>query len=277
MSSPVHVPPIGEAREREILKDATTYAYRQTEDGPVHAHFFFPPEFTTYERHPAVVLFSGGFWDSPMRTQFVPHCHHFANRGAVAVAAETRVFQNHRTGVLQALEDAHTLLLWLKVHAAALGIDPARVTAGGAAGGAFLALTAAMLPEVANNGMIDCRPSGLVLFSPLVDTTPGGRCCDRFSDPKTAKRHSPSKLIRKQLPPSILFHGTADRILPWADAYKFARKMQRKRNVCEFVDFEGADHPFFNFNVSQNYFDLTIGAADRFLTDNGLLPAKPAE
>jgi acetyl esterase/lipase len=123
----------------------------------------------------------------------------------------------------------------------------------------------------------DCRPAALVLFSPLLNTAPGGHSTDRFPDPKTAKRQSPTKLIRKKLPPSILFQGTADRILSVADARKFARKMQRKGNLCEFVDFEGADHSFFNFNVSQTHFELTIEAADRFLTDLGLLPDKPAD
>lgn len=277
MSSLVHVPPIGEAREREILKDATTYAYRETPQGPVHAHFFFPPDFTPYDRRPVVVLFAGGFWETPMRTQFVPHCHHFAARGAIAVAAETRVFQSHQTGVIEALDDAQTLLLWLKLHAAHLGIDPDRLVAGGAAGGAYLALAAAMLPEVLNNGVHDCRPSAMVLFSPLVDTTPRGRCSERFPDPKTAKLLSPSKSIRKKLPPSIVFAGKADRILPFEQVRKFARKMGRKGNRCEFVDFESAEHSFFNFNVSQFHFELTIEAADRFLTDLGMLPNKPDE
>ena len=82
------VAPIGEARDREILKEAATYVYQERPQGPVQAHVFFP-ENTSPSPRPAVVFFHGGFWDTPTPTQFVPHCLHFANRGAVAVTAET--------------------------------------------------------------------------------------------------------------------------------------------------------------------------------------------
>lgn len=277
MSFPAQVPPIGEARERELLKNAATYVYRQTEQGPVHAHFFLPADYSPPRQHPVIVFFSGGFWDSPMRTQFVPHCNHFASRGAIAIAAETRVFNPHRTGPLEAIDDAQLLLLWLKVHAENFALNPERIAAGGAAGGALLALDAAMLPEVRNDGIRDGRPRALVLFSPLVDVLANDQCTDRFPDSKVAKRHSPIEHIRKELPPMILFQGKADRILPCARADKFARKMRRKHNLCEFVDFETADHSFFNFNVSEDNFELTIAAADRFLTDLGWLPPQRQE
>ena len=49
-------------------------------------------------------------------------------------------------------------------------------------------------------------------------------------------------------------------------------RLRWRRNPCELVDFERADHSFFNFNVSHKNFELTLAAADRFLVDRGLLP-----
>ncbi|RYD37689.1 MAG: hypothetical protein EOP85_17415 [Verrucomicrobiaceae bacterium] len=80
------VAPIGEARDREILKDAATYVYDQRPEGDVQAHVFLPPKDDSGPR-PVVIFFHGGFWDTSTPTQFVPHCLHFASRGAVAVAA----------------------------------------------------------------------------------------------------------------------------------------------------------------------------------------------
>src|SRR5690606_5245705 len=88
------VAPIGEAREREMLKDASTYVYHRSPQGDVQAHVFRPAR-PSAAPAPVVVFFHGGFWDSPMPTQFVPHCLHFAGRGAVAVAAETRTASKH--------------------------------------------------------------------------------------------------------------------------------------------------------------------------------------
>jgi len=265
------VPPIGKARDEVLLKNAVSYLYRETSGLPLHAHFFFPPGFRSEDSHPVIVFFHGGFWDAPAPTQFVPHCHHFAARGAIAVAAETRLFQTHGTGPLEAINDARALLLWLKVHSAHLGIDPQRVVAGGAAGGALLALNAAMPKELPGQDGLDCRPRALVLFSPLADTSAKGGYADRFPNSRAAKKCNPSAMVRKGLPPMILFAGTGDRRIPFETTARFAKAVRRKKNTCEFADFENAGHSFFNFNVNERIFEATLAATDRFLTELGVL------
>jgi acetyl esterase/lipase len=266
---------IGEARDREILKDAATYVYQERPQGEVQAHVFFP-EVESPTPRPVFVFFHGGFWDSPTPTQFVPHCLHFANRGAVAVAAETRTSARHGTGPLEAIEDARDLIRWLRRNAETFHLDPARVVIGGAGGGALLALLAAMpsLKQLPPVDGLDCHPQALVLFSALVNLRGKGQGSDRFPDAKTAKRFSPREWIRRKLPPMLLFHGTADRITPFEEVERFCRRMRWHGNVCELVDFEREDHSFFNFNVSQKHFELTIEAADRFLVERGLLAAE---
>jgi len=270
------IAPIGEARDREILKDAETYIYAEREEGPVTAHLFAPPKRSNERPAPLIVFFHGGFWDTPMSTQFVPHCLHFASRGAVAVAAETRLWSKHRTSPLDAVEDARELIRCLRRNAAAIGADPERVIVGGAGGGAYLAMLTAMpkpkLMPPAEDG-IDCRPQALVLFSSLLDATRKAEMVARFPDKRTAKRMSPSNLVRRKLPPMILFHGKADRITPYADAASFHRRMKWRGNKCELVDFEREDHMFFNFNVNHRYFELTVDAADAFLVRHNLLDA----
>ncbi len=270
------VAPIGEARDRELLKDAATYVYEQRRQGDILAHVFLP-EKSTVEPRPVVIFFHGGLWDAPTPTQFVPHCLHFASRGAVAVAAETRTGSKHGTGPQEAIEDARDLIRWVRMNADTFNLDPNKVILAGAAGGAFLALHAALpkakdLPPVDG---VDCFPQALVLFSALVNTAGKSAASARFSDSRTAKRLSPARLMRRKLPPMIFFHGKSDRITPFEDVEKFRRRMRWRGNVCELVDFERAEHSFFNFNVSQKNFELTIDRADRFLTNLGLLP--PAE
>ena len=210
------VAPIGEARDREILKGATTYVYGQQAQGDLLAHVFLPAEMRAAPR-PVVVFFHGGFWDSPTPTQFVPHCLHFASRGAVAVAAETRTLAKHGTSPLEAIEDARELIRWLRSNAETFNLDPQKITVGGAAGGAFLALLATMptskaLPPVAG---VDCSPQALILFSALLNTAAKGPAKERFADTKTAKLLSPTNLVRRKLPPMIFFHGKSDRITPF--------------------------------------------------------------
>lgn len=267
------VAPIGEARDREILKDAATYIYQERPQGEIQAHVFLPETPVSDTPRSVVVFFHGGFWDSPTPTQFVPHCLHFASRGAVAVAAETRTSARHGTGPQEAIEDARDLIRWLRHNADTFNIDPDRVVVGGAAGGALLALLTAMpkakaMPTVDG---LDCRPQALILFSALVNTTLKGQANSRFPDARSAKRLSPSSLVRRKLPPMIMFHGKSDRITPFDEVERFRRRLRWRGNDCTLVDFERQDHSFFNFNVSHRNFELTIQAADHFLTDRGFL------
>lgn len=270
------VAPIGEARDREILKDAATYVYQERPQGPVQAHVFLPENVLAGPPRTVVVFFHGGLWDSPTPTQFVPHCLHFASRGAVAVAAETRTSARHGTGPVEAIDDARDLIRWLRHNADTFNLDPDRVVIGGAGGGALLALLTAMpkpkaMPPVDG---LDCRPQALILFSALVNTTLKGQANSRFPDAKTAKRLSPSSLVRRKLPPMMFFHGKSDRITPFEEVQRLCRRLRFWGNSCELVDFEKADHSFFNFNVSHRNFELTIQGADRFLAERGLLTAE---
>lgn len=269
------LPVIGESRDRKLLEDASCYIYRQTPQGDLFAHVFQPKTPAT-ARRPVVVFFQGGLWDNPMAAQFAPQCLHLVDHGAVAVAVETRISSKHGTGPVEAIEDARELIRWLRQYAGALQIDPARITACGAAGGALLALLTAMpkekqMPPV---NEVSCRPQALVLYSAIVNTKPGTPFAGRFPNAKSAKSLSPSTQVRSKLPPMLFFHGTADRITPFAEVKKFRRRLRWRRNICELVEFERADHSFFNFNVNQDHFELSTAALCQFLTILGLLDPK---
>jgi acetyl esterase/lipase len=120
---------------------------------------------------------------------------------------------------------------------------------------------------------LDCRAQALILFSALVDAGAGSAAFSKFPDELSAKKNSPLRLLRRHLPPMIFFHGKADRITPFAKVASFCRKARWRRNSCELVDYEKAEHGFFNFNLNHHNFELTIGAADRFLVEHGLLEA----
>ena len=274
MSLLQRTPLIGQARQREMLKSATSFAYSETPEGPLHAHFFTPPGFEPGDRRPLVVFLHGGLWDTAMATQFVPHCLHFAARGAVPVTLETRVFSTHRTGPLDALADLKAFLAWVKSYEHHFGVDQDKIVLAGAAGGAFLAL-AMTLPKLQKGELPAVySPAALLLFSSILDSTVKP-VVDRFPDMATAKRLSPLKAVRRKAPPMMLFHGKKDRAAPFAHVEKFVKSMRWRRNKIELLDFENAEHSFFNFNVSDLHYELSVAAADRFLVDLGLLQPPP--
>jgi len=270
------VAPIGEARDRALLEDAATYIYQERPQGPVHAHVFFPPQAAAGPR-PIFVFFHGGFWDVPTPAQFVPYCLHFASRGAVAVVAETRTSQRHGTGAVEAMEDARDLIRWLRHNHDTFIIDPGKLVAGGAAGGAMAALlTALPKPKLLTSvDGLSCLPQALLLFSALVNPAAHKQALAGFPKGRVDKKWNPMRLVRRKLPPMIFFHGKSDRLVPFAEVEKFRRKVRFWGNRCQLVGIEKADHSFFNFNFDARQFERTVEAADRFVTDLGLLPENP--
>lgn len=268
---------IGEARDQELLGSATTYVYKKLPEGDLNAHFFFPPGFDhTIERRSVIVFLHGGMWDISAPTQFIPHCHHFASRGMIAVTAEYRTEAKLNGGPIEAAEDAKTAISFLRYHASQMGVDPERIIICGAAAGAHAALCAALHPHT-NTEIPSPVPQGMVLFGPVSDTSPrGGIKSELFATPKEAKTHSPlNHLPQKGLPPCLIFHGEADRMVPLDQSIKFVKKYSKKKNKCDLVDFRGAGHTFFNFNSDERNYALTLRSMDYFLVDLGILEPDP--
>jgi len=267
MNTLTRAKPLSLERDLELLEDAESYAYHSVDGAQLAAHCFFPEGHQTTESRPAVIFFHGGLWDVSMPTQFAPHAMHFASRGMVAVIVEYRVSSTAQATPENAIEDAREAMLWLKNNHAELGLDPNRITAAGAASGAYMALSLAMMPETETTDGYSPRPLCVIALSAIVDTTKKGIGMERFADPKNAVQLSPSKLIKKGLCPMLLVHGKADTIVAHQNIAKFAKAMNRKKNKCELIEYEGMNHSFFNFNVSAKHFELTLNAMDAFLVN----------
>jgi acetyl esterase/lipase len=85
--------------------------------------------------------------------------------------------------------------------------------------------------------------------------------------------------VRKGLPPTIIFHGTADTTVPFENAERFTRLMTAAGNLCVLVPFEGKGHGFFNGKLSRPSSDgvdynLTVLRTIEFLTVRGYIAAK---
>lgn len=269
-------PMIGEARNKELLSTATTYIYRQTPVGELHAHFFFPPEFD-YQRDRAasIIFFHGGLWDISAPTQFIPHCHHFASRGMVSVTVEYRTKALYDGTPEEAIADAKEALSFFKTHAASMGMDAKRMVAVGASAGANAVLAATLHPHDDSQGLSP-KPCALILFGPISDTSTRGTGNERFATPKDGKLHSPfDHLPQKELPPCLIFHGKADRVVPFEQSERFAKKYRKRRNRCDLMEFENAGHTFFNFNSDEKNYEITLRSADYFLVDLGILGPDP--
>lgn len=241
--------------------------YKRIGDVTLKLDIFEPTDFQPGQGRAGIVLFFGGSWISGSPAQFYPQCAHFAARGMVAIAAEYRIQSKHGTSPREAVMDGKSCLRWVRTHAAELGIDPARLVAGGGSAGGHVAAAAAILPGLNDPADGDTQPipiAALVLFNPVIDNGPGGFGYDRVKD--YFQEISPRHNLRSGLPPTLALFGTRDKFVPVATAQSFQAEMIRLGNRCELKLYPDQPHGFFNARAEGNpYFEPTLSAADIFL------------
>ncbi len=264
-------------REKLLLKSARTLPYKTPTDGPeLSIHFFLPKEFKEGPLRPAFLFFNSGAWDRGNVIQFAPQALYYVERGAVCGLVEYRNRSSHpESRPLQSLQDCLEAIRFARQQAEPLHIDANRVIVVGAGAGANMAACALMgNPASGLPGVMDplaARPNAAVLISSIIEVTKGAYGFDAFADANEARAFSLSRRIEPGVPPMLLIHGTADRLIPHEDVAEFAEKMERKKNPCEYVEFEGRDHHFFNLNVDPVSYEASLAVIDDFLDRHGIL------
>ncbi|HJU44019.1 MAG TPA: family 43 glycosylhydrolase, partial [Vicinamibacterales bacterium] len=267
---------------------ASTHVYKSIGGVDLRLHIFNPTNHAATAAAPAIVFFFGGGWTAGTVNQFVPQAKHFASRGMVAIVADYRVFNRHKTTPFEAIADGKSAIRWVRARAKELGIDPNRIAAAGGSSGGHVALSAAVIgqfDEAAEDTRVSSRPNALVLFNPAVDTTPeseaarsGGRGSEAFKNRFGERRYegSPRHHLRAGLVPTLILHGTADATIPYADVERFCALARKNGDRCELVGYEGAAHGFFNPQRDDGKgYRETLAEADRFLGTLGYVKPDP--
>jgi len=254
------------------IEGATTYVYKSVDGDELRLHVFSPSNHRPAIKRPAIVFFFGGGWVGGTVEHFVPQSRHLAERGMIAIVADYRVFNRHKTSPFESIADAKSAIRWVRSHAVELGVDPNRIAAGGGSSGGHIALSSAVFvsfDETKENRKTSSKPNALVLFNPAVDTT-YERMRERFGD--RGREASPIHHIARGLPPTVIFHGKADTTVPFADVERFCAEAKARGNRCQLFGYEGATHGFFNpQNEQLKWYRETLLEADRFLTRIGYL------
>lgn len=294
--------PAAEPGVSPSFANARSEVYKTVGDTNLRVHVFAPSGSTT--NRSAIVFFFGGGWNTGSPKQFESHCRHFASRGMVALSAEYRVRSRDGVAVVSCVNDAKSCLRWVRENAVRLGIDPGRIVAAGGSAGGHLAAATAMLSdfeeEVEALRATSAVPDALVLFNPALVLAPlpppaeddaGDREIAAIEErPGLFRRMilaailnrerlgaepealSPIHHVTAGLPPTIIFHGTDDRTVPFWTVKAFTAVMRKAGNRCELVGYEGQGHSFFNVGrEGGRYYRETLEATDRFLVSLGYL------
>jgi acetyl esterase/lipase len=203
------------------------------------------------------------------------------------MAADYRVASRNQVKAVDCVRDAKSAIRFVRQNAAQLGVDPNKiVAAGGSAGGHLAAAcgTISGFDEATENARISSRPNALLLFNPAVVLAAADgieidsqRLNSLRSRMGTAPRElSPYHHIKPGLPPTAIFHGKADPVVPYATVEAFAKRMNEAGNTCELFGYDEQGHGFFNYGRGRNaMFVATLKEADKFLAGLGYLEGEP--
>ena len=252
-------------------------AYKTVGDVTLNLHVFRPEGWQASDARPAIVFFFGGGWKGGTPKQFYRQSAHYAELGMVAFTAEYRVKSLHGTSPFECVEDGKSAVRYIRAHAGELGVDPARIVAGGGSAGGHVAACTGVIEgfESGDNSGVSSKPNALMLFNPVLDTTGRKHNIEKLKGRE--QELSPVHHVKAGAPPTIIFHGTEDTTVPFESAERFCQTMQSMGNRCELVAFEGASHGFFNYGRFQNAFDVTLQKGSAFLKSLGYLPVDKGE
>lgn len=264
--------------QQSAIRQAATpegkvYVYKQVDGVNREMEIYFPEGHDASKNTvPGIILFHGGGWGGGSRVAFSYQCNYFASRGMVAATVTYRLRTKEDQAALTkgqstkrvCIPDVKSAIRWFKQHAKELGVDPKRIVAGGGSAGGHISLLGTTNPGLNDPNDpegIDTNVAAYVLFNPALSKS------DAKDPDVDFLQH-----LKADFGPAIVFFGSRDKWLVngWTPAT--ARMKSLGITSVEMHIAEGQTHAFFN---KQPWKDLTLIAADRFLTKLGYLQGEP--
>ncbi len=204
------------------------------------------------ERKPAAVVLGGGGYKVVAQYECEPTARKLAENGFAAFVLH---YSCMPAVFPQSLCEALSLIALLREEADRYGIDPARVFVVGFSAGGHLAAACGTLwdrEELARylgENRRRCRPDRMVLCYPVISNE-GEHHEDSFVNlllggvreealrRLTCLEHH----VSKDTPPTFLWHGEADRIVPVSGSLRFVRRLEEEGVLTECRLYPHADH-----------------------------------
>lgn len=249
-------------------------------DNPRQKLDLYLPEKRPEKPLPLIAYIHGGGWEGGSKDEAGVTLQFMQQGGYAGASIGYRLTQEARWPAQ--IHDVKAALRWLKAHAAEHGIDPDKIALFGiSAGGHLVSLLGTSagvkdlegaeagpgeLPRIACVANF-CGPANFITFpgqGSIIDPEkPGTAIFKLFGGPlsqhlEEAKAASPVTYVSAGDPPFLHIHGTADKLVPYAQAEEFDAALDKAGVSSTLLTGEGAPHVFFSqdlVNKMQVFFD----------------------
>jgi len=271
--------------------------YPASDGGNRELFVFHPPDHKPGDRRTAVVCIHGGGWTSGRPEYFLPHCHYFASRGAVAFSIGYRLVTEKGPEALDkvgvCIADCKAALRHIRKNADTFGIDPDRIVVMGDSAGGHLAACLGTMEgyDLGSDTTVNAMADAVVCYNPCIDMKlplvlrifgigqGAGGSDGSGNDPEVKKRAeavSPINHVRAGLSPTLVMHGMADTVIPVEQARRYADAMKRAGNRCDLTVLDGVSHAFVIVGIgTEETIVKALRTTDEFLGSLGFLEGEP--
>lgn len=205
---------------------------------------------------PVLVFIHGGAWRTGKRSDYLPYLIDFAKQGYVTATVSYRLVKKAKFPA--AVRDVKCAVEWIRAHANEYLIDPNNIAViGGSAGGHLAMMIGYSSDEAEFDSECDCdsvssRVQAVVnLYGPSDLTTEyalSRREITEFIEqsyaeaPEMYKKASPINFITNDDPPTLIFQGTLDELVPVQQSDILNRKLDEVGVPNEYHRLKGWPH-----------------------------------
>lgn len=200
---------------------------------------------------PAVILVHGGGWVSgDRRTNVQPLFEPLSEAGFAWFSISYRLVTDiTQFGV--GVSDVEQAIRFVKSHAAEFRISPNRIALIGESAGGQLAAMAALQPDIGTSVrtvVAIYAPTDLVSLAKTSTYMPSSIRASVSGTPWEGlvlaglRQLSPINNVRRDMPPFLLIHGTADSLVPFEQSKAMCDRMRTAGASCELYPVPGGGH-----------------------------------
>lgn len=205
---------------------------------------------------PVLLFIHGGGWYKGDRADYKYYTVYYAQKGYAAASISYRLSDDAKFPA--AVEDAKCAVRWVRANASTYGFEPDSIAViGGSAGGHLAMMVGYTAGDPALEGNSGHPESSsqvravVNFYGPSDLTTETARTASEVTrflgitydeNPQRFAQASPITYIDGDCPPTLIFHGTVDQLVPYEQSEILARKLKAAGVPCELHLLEGWPH-----------------------------------